>query len=88
MRVVQDDNSDFPDSLCLVQNVCDSCPFQFLSVALYRIAIPVTNVALALSDLTYPTLSSLRLKCLVRRPSMVGVKTVASAANVGTANTP
>ena len=33
MRVVQDDHGDFPASLSLVQNVCDTYPFQFLPVA-------------------------------------------------------
>jgi hypothetical protein len=33
MRVVQDDHSDFPASLSLVQNVCDTYPFQFFPVA-------------------------------------------------------
>jgi hypothetical protein len=61
----------------------NSCPLR-----LYRIAIPVTNVAFALSELTDPTLSSLRSNSLVRRPSMTGVKTFARAANVGAANTP
>jgi hypothetical protein len=88
MRVVQDDNSDFPASLCLVENVGDTCPFQFLPVAFIPYGNTVTNVALALSDLTDPTVSSLRPNSLVRRPSMVGVKAVANAANVGVANIP
>lgn len=62
LRVVQDDDGDFPASLRLVQNVCDACALQFLPLRLYRIATPVTNVALALSELTDPTLSSLRPK--------------------------
>ena len=33
MRVVQDDHSDFPACLSLVQNVCDTYPFQFFPVA-------------------------------------------------------
>jgi hypothetical protein len=39
LRVVHDDDGDFPASLRLVQNVCDARALQFLSVALSRILL-------------------------------------------------
>src|SRR5262244_2442773 len=76
IRIMDDQHSDLPASVCLVQHVGDTHPLKLLAVDPISYCNPCNQCRGRTQRFKVSTLSSLRPNPLARRPSMAGVNTV------------